>query len=72
MGTGKATVGDGAALGSGVALPDSTAVGVGGGSGAGVAEHPTSSTTIAMTMARRKLTSSFYFGQRFGPKAPES
>jgi len=56
IGTGKAIEGDGLALDSGLAPAEGPAEGVTVGSGAGVEEHPASSTTIAKTMARRKFT----------------
>ncbi len=67
MGTGNTTVGDEVVLGSGVALPEVVTEGVWVGSGSEVGEHPASSTTIAVAMARRSFTDPVYFERRFRP-----
>jgi hypothetical protein len=59
IGTGKATVGVGVTFASGVALTEMATDGVGEGAGSDVDAHPASSTTIAMTMTRRRFTGSF-------------
>ena len=59
IGTGKATVGDGDAPASGVALAEAPTDEVGEGSGSEVDAQPASSTTIAMTMTWRRFTGLF-------------